>query len=175
MLDQFARLNSDHLTFLAIMAGLLLASLTIICSTLCVQVRRFRQRQLELGFREEMLRRGLRVDEVMQLLSSRRPTWAQTAGSWANRLGAKLASASRRVADWTPRTIDRGCQRLRPVWDKTVARCRQGCQHASRLARRVWQNAPRLWQRIRTATSRCAAWLSNGLDSLARQLTPHQP
>jgi hypothetical protein len=175
MLDQLARLNSDHLTFLAIMAGLLLASLTLICSTLCVQVRRFRQRQLELGFREEMLRRGLRVDEVVQLLNTPRPTWSQTAGSWVNRLSAKLASASRRLAEWTPRAIDRGCQRLRPVWNKCVARCHKGWQRASRRVRQAWQEVRPLVSRGRTAISRCAARLSDGLDALARRLTPHQP
>jgi hypothetical protein len=71
MLDQFARFNNDHLTFLAIMTGMLLASLAAICSVLIVQVRRFRERQLELGFREEMLRRGLSVEQVVQLLTTR--------------------------------------------------------------------------------------------------------
>jgi hypothetical protein len=175
MFDQLARLNSDHLTFLAIMAGLLLASLTIVCSTLIVQIRRFRQRQLELGFREEMLRRGHSAHEIVQLLSSRRPTLSQSAAAFAGRVKDKLAAASCRLAEWTPRALARCRQRLLPFWNDGVALFRKGCTHASRFARQAWHDVRPLVHRSRAVISRCATSLSNGLDTLARRLAPNRP
>ena len=175
MFEQFARLETDHLIFLGIMAALGLTALTILGSTLLVQIRRFRQRQLELGFHEEMLRRGHTVQEISQLLNSRRPTVSQSVAAQAERVTGSLAAASRRFANWVPNAFERCRRRVGPLWHRSAAFCRQGYRHAKCFTRQASQQVRPLMHQAQTAISRCAGLLSNALDSLARRLAPHRP
>jgi hypothetical protein len=175
MIEQLARLDRDHLTFLGVMGTLLLMSLTILGTTLLVQIRRFRERQLELGFREEMLRRGHAPQQIERLLNPRRPTFSQTVAALADKATRSLAAASRRLAHWAPQALERCRQRLRPVWNRGVAFCRKGYTHAKRFTLQAWQEARPLVRRARTAVSRCAGLLSNGLQALSQRLAPHRP
>ena len=164
MFDQFTRLDEEHLLFLAAMAVLASVLTTVLTAVVALQVRRFRERQLELGFKNDLLRRGLSVDEAVRLATSRRPTRAQSimaVGDWTL---SKLSHARQRATDALPRLL-RPCRRLlRTAW-------RSGRQ----VCRGFWRESRPLLRQAMKSISRGVHWLGGQTDRLARRLAPHRP
>ncbi len=82
MWDAFVQLNEPQLAFIAGVFGLLLSSITIISCLAAVQWRKFRQRELELAFKDDLLTRGLSAAEVDLLWSGNRLSWIQQCSRW---------------------------------------------------------------------------------------------
>ena len=186
MIDQIARLNEEQLVFLGFMATLLLVAVTVIASVIAVQVRKFRERQLDLGFKDDMLRRGLSVDQAVRLLSSRRPTWSQSLmalGDWAM---LRVSNGCRRVLNTVPRVLV-PCRRLLTTAGRRVLQwSKVALQHGQRWGRIAYrktvQTCKALWRETRPALrwtmrclSQCTRWLGDQMDHLVRRLAPNRP
>lgn len=73
MLDPLLQFSEEQLAFLAAVFGMILTGVTLIACVAVVQWRKFRQRELELAFKDDMLQRGLSVAEVDLLWTGSKP------------------------------------------------------------------------------------------------------
>lgn len=164
MIDQLAKLNEDHLRFLTVMGTFVLAAVTIMTAIITVQVRKLRERQLELGFKEDLLRRGMTVDDAVRLMTCRRSSWSQSLIS---------------LGDWTIQRFSRACDAVIGVLPRLWRPCRRLLRSAwrtgSQLCRSIWQEARPLLRWSMNSLSRCVHWFGEQTDRLVRRLAPHRP
>jgi len=159
MFDQFARLDEAHLVFLGVMGTLTLIAVTILAAVMAVQFRKLRQKELELGFKDELLLRGYSVDEAIRLVSSRKPGWSHgliTTGDW---IGGKLRIGTDRLVRLMRRTAISGESLLRDLWNRA--------QPTARQLRK--QSGPWL-QKAVTRLNRGVHWLAGKTEDLTRRL-----
>lgn len=174
MFDQIALLNDDQLVFLAVMTGMILTAGTIVAGICAVQFRRFRERQLELGFREEMLRQGLSVDDVVCLLSAKRPTWSRslmTMGDWALQ---KVSHAGDVIAAKTPLVLRRCRKHFDRAWNSAEVIGRKTWRIARQTGRIFYREARPLLHQTMKSLSGCMHWASDQTDRLLRRLAPNR-
>ncbi|MGD9854135.1 MAG: hypothetical protein AB7U20_04210 [Planctomycetaceae bacterium] len=164
MLDQLARLQEPQLIFLAGLCGLLLFSFTVLGVVVAVQFRKLRQKELELGFKDELLLRGYSVDETIRLVTSGRPGWSQgliDVGDWVE---IKFRPATRRLCEIARVAVRDGSRQARDLWIRAVPRL-----HELRSRSVPW---------VRAGVCRLssgAAWLGSKADALFRNLATPQP
>jgi len=175
MIDQLSRLDEEHLLFLALMAGLLLLVITVIICIVAVQIRMFRQRQLELGFREEMLRRGLSIDEITRILSGSRPTWSQSVTSLSDWAMSRVSRAAKALASQSETLLNHCRSLLSKAFDRGSRLIRRGWNIASAACQELWNESRPMLQNAKRRLGRCMTWAGNQLDNLARRLAPPQP
>ncbi|QDT48785.1 hypothetical protein Pan258_28300 [Symmachiella dynata] len=69
MLDQLRLLNEPQLAFLAGTLGMILAAVSLIACAAAIQYRKYRTRELELAFKDDLLNRGLSATDIDLLWS----------------------------------------------------------------------------------------------------------
>lgn len=175
MIDQLARLDEEHLLFLASMAALILFAITTTTCMVIAQVRVYRQRQMELGFWDEMLRRGLSVAEIARILSGSRPTWSQSVASLGDWAVSRASRAANRLADLTGPLFERGRSMLHPVFNRGSRLVRRTWDSAATGCRRLWRESRPLLQGAKQKLGHCMRWAGSQMDNLARRLAPPQP
>ena len=164
MLDQLARLNDEQLVFLGLVCGMVLAAATILGTVIAVQLRKLRQRELELGFKDELLLRGYSVDEVVRIITAGQGGWSQGLLALTDKFEEKLRSGARALA----------------------AAGRKGAVEGARIARGLWSRAQPQAQRLREESvpwlraavarvHRGAHWLSAKTDELVHKWVTPQP
>ncbi len=75
MFDPFLTLSEPQLVFLCVGLGIIASSLTLIACVAAVQYRKFRSREMELAFKDDLLDRGLSAAEVDLLWTGSRPNY----------------------------------------------------------------------------------------------------
>lgn len=164
MFDQFARLDEAHLEFLGMTAGLVLAAVTILGVVIAVQLRKLRQTELELGFKDELLLRGYTVDEAIRLITSQKPGWSQGVISVGDWMGRQLKSAACQMTDAAKRRRSAGGGVVGDFWN----RAQPSMQHVRQ------QSGPWLQSAVRQL-NRGVHWLCARTDDLARRLVTPRP
>lgn len=186
MVDDFIRLGDDHLFFLTVLASLLTAMTTVLGGIAILQFRRYRQRQLELGFREDMLNRGLSVDEVVRLMTAARPTWVESAMTCGDWMIGNLSLAIRSTVSAVQRLLRTAGVTVQPIlvrgWRSAVELWCNSARWRNQVARRARHRCAALWRETKPVLStlarsvnRCVQWAGNITERLVRQLAPQRP
>ncbi len=159
MLDQLARLNEEQLVFLGLMSGMVLFAVTVLVSVVAVQIRKIRQREMELGFKDDLLHRGYTVDETIQLMTSHKPGWSQgliDIGDW---IDGKLRPAARRMHDVFQSASVNGGRRVGDLWQRASPQIKQFSA----------RTAP--WVHSAVSHVNCGVhWLGQQTEALVRRL-----
>ncbi|MBX3440203.1 MAG: hypothetical protein KF861_22125 [Planctomycetaceae bacterium] len=149
MLDALSRLNEQQLLFLGILGGLLLFTVTVLGTVIAVQVRKMRQKELELGFKDELLLRGYSVDEIIRLVATRQPRWSPDLvelEEWSNRV---IRPVVREVSESAARAAKQGASGARELW-------RRARQQFSHFAPRAAPHVRAALLKVPTIASRAA-------------------
>jgi hypothetical protein len=174
-LDQSLVVLSIFVFAVALLPMLLLAAVAL------VQFRKYRERQLELGFRNDLLQRGYSIEEIVRVISCRRPTWSESVtgfGDWAlQRSSAGLRALERRGAH----CLTAARPVLRSAWTSGQQHCVRLCRAALPLSRRLAREASafcrRAWSDSRPVIAKGLRRIDRGLRRLAAQVQRgwHQP
>jgi hypothetical protein len=164
MLDDLTRLNDEQLVFLGLVCGMVLAAATILGAVVAVQFRKLRQKELELGFRDELLLRGYSVDEVVRLITSSQPGWSHGLLAVADRIEEKLRSGARALTAAGKKASTESARRARDLWSRTQP-----------LARQLRQDAAPWFRAAVERVNRGAHWLSGKTEELVRKWVTPQP
>lgn len=164
MLEPLTRLDPPQLMFLTVMGGLLVGAFTILGSVLAVQVRRLRQKELELGFKDELLLRGYSVDDAIRLSAASTPRWSQGVIDLGNWFGARLSRPIHSLWSVAGVAFRDGSRRLRRLWTRARPALEEWCS----------RSLPRLQAGI-SHIGAAAGWLGTRTEALLRKLATGQP
>jgi hypothetical protein len=136
MLDQLLMLNEPQLAFLAGTLGMILASVSLIACAVAIQYRKYRTRELELNFKDDLLNRGLSAAEVdllwsgqqrdyftkgLQVLQSCWQYTVECIRGWATVLRRYIAAMVRKIDDYRAGRRERELALQREMLDRGLS------------------------------------------------------
>ncbi len=184
MLDQLLKLNEPQLAFLAGTLGMILASVSLIACAVAIQYLKYRTRELELNFKDDLLNRGLSAAEVdllwsgqqrdyltkgLQVLQSCWQYTVECIRSLVTTLRRYIATMVSRVDDYRDARRERELAFQRELLNRGLS-VDEIC--ALRAARRPWLIN---WiadcsLRLAAATVEACRWIAGHLATLAQKL-----
>ncbi|TWU08723.1 hypothetical protein CA54_39600 [Symmachiella macrocystis] len=184
MLDQFLKLNEPQLAFLAGTLGMILASVSLIACAVAIQYRKYRTRELELAFKDDLLNRGLSAADIDLLWSGQHRgyvtkclqflhhCWQYTVEcvrGLATALRQNIAAMVRMVDDYRTGRRERALAFQREMLDRGLSVdeiCALGAARRPWLVN--WISDCCLW--LATTTVEACRWIAHQVATLAQKL-----